>query len=67
MKGVSKMIGPQYTNWTVSADPNDPLHVHRFRREKTYFLFGLIPIWHISEEHNAFEAQDRGEQPEEMN
>lgn len=53
------MIGPQpeYTNFTVSADPDDLLQVQKFRREKTYLLFGFIPIWHVSEEHNAFEAE----------
>lgn len=30
-------------------------HVQRFKKEKTYFLLGFIPIWHVSEEHNVYD------------
>ena len=30
-------------------------HTQRFKRDRWYFLFGIIPIWCITEEHNVYD------------
>lgn len=52
-----------------SSTPEGPKLVQCARLEKTYFLFGLIPIWHVSEEHRIHETPGRwrgAEPPEAM-
>ena len=43
----------KFVGFTVTSDGLP--HVQKFRRERTYFLFGIIPIWHVSEEHNMYD------------
>lgn len=45
----------QVTTTTWSGQELPLPQTNKFKREKTYFLFGFIPIWHVSEQHDVWE------------
>jgi hypothetical protein len=49
------MVGPSegYVGFTISGDALP--HVQRFKRDRWYFLFGIIPIWCVTEQHDVYD------------